>query len=136
MHGRGSRRNSGQSFGSDGRAVNVWRTSGRRWAPSDEAWPARYQRSAGENSLFLYDGSGCHAAGIFPVASEIRNSHRGSARLTRGSGRMKMKNTLGLSFLAALAAALCGAPAQAQQAPMTFFVTSVDWPPLSGPGGM
>ena len=36
-----------------------------------------------------------------------------------------MKNTLGLSFLAALAAALCGAPAQAQQAPMTFFVTSV-----------
>src|SRR5262245_24659571 len=38
---------------------------------------------------------------------------------------MKMKNTLGLSFLAALAAALCGAPAQAQQAPMTFFVTSV-----------
>src|SRR5262245_66211938 len=38
---------------------------------------------------------------------------------------MKMKNTLGLSFLAALAAALCGAPAQAQQANMTFFVTSV-----------
>ena len=66
-----------------------------------------------------------HAAGIFPAASEIRNIHRGSARLTRGSGRMKMKSALGLSFLAALAAALCGAPAQAQQAPMTFFVTSV-----------
>src|SRR5215468_11762774 len=30
MHGRGSRRNSGQSFGSDGRAVNVWRTSPER----------------------------------------------------------------------------------------------------------
>src|SRR5262249_15526157 len=38
---------------------------------------------------------------------------------------MRMRSTLGLSFLAALAAALCGAPAQAQQAPMTFFVTSV-----------
>jgi hypothetical protein len=36
-----------------------------------------------------------------------------------------MRNTLGLSFLAAMAAALCGGPAQAQQAPMTFFVTSV-----------
>src|SRR6516165_2230002 len=30
MRGRGSRRNSGQSFGSDGRAVNVWRTSPER----------------------------------------------------------------------------------------------------------
>src|SRR5215813_12910254 len=38
---------------------------------------------------------------------------------------MRMRSTLFLSFLAALAAALCGAPAQAQQAPMTFFLTSV-----------
>ena len=38
-----------------------------------------------------------------------------------------MRNKLGLSFLAALAAALCGGdiPAQAQQPAMTFFVTSV-----------
>jgi hypothetical protein len=81
--------------------------------------------SESPEALFLYDGSGCHAAGIFPAVREIRNIHRGSAGLTRGSGRMRMKNTLGLSFLAALVAALYGAPAQAQQAPMTFFVTSV-----------
>jgi len=38
-----------------------------------------------------------------------------------------MRNNLSLSFLAALAAALCGGdiPAQAQQPAMTFFVTSV-----------
>jgi len=36
-----------------------------------------------------------------------------------------MKNTLGVSFLVALTAAFCSAPALAQQPPMTFFVTSV-----------
>jgi hypothetical protein len=37
----------------------------------------------------------------------------------------RMRSALRLSFLASLAAVLCGAPTQAQQPAMTFFITSV-----------
>jgi hypothetical protein len=40
-------------------------------------------------------------------------------------GGNRMRNALRLSFLASLAAVLCGVPAQAQQPVMTFFITSV-----------